>query len=68
MVVEMPYGDVVITNSFEATHFVKYHCKDCWMNSKPCTRAQKCNLTIDQVVRQFEGGDKRVATTTEKGR
>ena len=66
MVVDMPYGMVVITSKFEAEHFIKNHCRECWMSNGTnfCsgTQVHKCNEVVDEVVQQWfvKGGDKYV--------
>ena len=67
MVVDMPYGMVVITSNFEAADFIRNHCRECWMSNemRPCNGAQviKCNETVDEVIQAWsqKGDDKCVS-------
>ena len=55
MVVDMPYGMVIINSLWAATYFIQNHCKECWMNNEinPCSGVQacKCNKIVQQVMK-----------------
>lgn len=54
MVVDMPYGEVIINTTWQATYFIQNHCRDCWMGNEmnPCSGAQsaKCNEIVQRVI------------------
>ena len=66
VVVDMPYGLVVISNHWEATYFVQNHCRECWMSNETTPwsgeEACKCNKIVQQVMKALSK-----STHTSKG-